>query len=446
MMGDTAGARLSADGRWWWDGEGWVAAVSPDGLWTWDGRRWTFAVEEAEGDPGRLVAELDRLAAERFSEAGAVLASRGDEWEPPPGLASQVALARERLARLEAIEEELDYGERPDGPLGSLLGWRGGQRRLLDRERDSLESELGPLLAEIGQAAPQPSLKEADELIDVARRLTAVASDVAAALASVAEAELDLQRRVGEAEADLERVGAERESALAPARQAVDDARARQAARLDAALERLRAVSAHETGALLAKLGDLTLYENVVEWPGGRAPAAGAALVAGRADVLLSSHPELVEALALAGAPHAAELQEAELRGSNQGFLLLTTRLGAWLRPLAEGEEKPAATFATELSAASRAAVRHARARSAKITQARAEAEAAASDTSELEAAEAEYRRLQAEPALERPLRAAEARIEAARGQRAELDAARKRLEGRLAALKTPPEPLSAAS
>ena len=32
--------RMSQDGRWWWDGERWLAACTPDGLWQWDGEAW----------------------------------------------------------------------------------------------------------------------------------------------------------------------------------------------------------------------------------------------------------------------------------------------------------------------------------------------------------------------------------------------------------------------
>ena len=36
-MGD---GQLSADGKWWWNGTQWVAAVSEDGKWRWDGTAW----------------------------------------------------------------------------------------------------------------------------------------------------------------------------------------------------------------------------------------------------------------------------------------------------------------------------------------------------------------------------------------------------------------------
>ena len=38
----TSGGQYSADGRWLWDGQNWVAAdsLSPDGRWRWDGVGW----------------------------------------------------------------------------------------------------------------------------------------------------------------------------------------------------------------------------------------------------------------------------------------------------------------------------------------------------------------------------------------------------------------------
>jgi hypothetical protein len=42
--------KLSADGRWRWDGTAWVSNLSPDGYWRWNGAAWVpAATEERHG-------------------------------------------------------------------------------------------------------------------------------------------------------------------------------------------------------------------------------------------------------------------------------------------------------------------------------------------------------------------------------------------------------------
>ena len=49
-QGGVSAPQFSSDGKWWWDGQQWVAAISPDGRYRWTGAAWTANKKMLFGD------------------------------------------------------------------------------------------------------------------------------------------------------------------------------------------------------------------------------------------------------------------------------------------------------------------------------------------------------------------------------------------------------------
>src|SRR5205807_10576977 len=103
--------RLSADGRWWWNGRGWVRAESEDGLWRWDGSEWRPTSDLPGRAPAELVSSLSQLADAAYAQAGAALATRAFEWRPTGDLSDMVRRAQETHRHLLEVQEQLGSGE-----------------------------------------------------------------------------------------------------------------------------------------------------------------------------------------------------------------------------------------------------------------------------------------------------------------------------------------------
>ena len=185
-----AGSRrlLSGDGSWWWNGRRWVPATTEEGLWRWDGTRWKATVDLEGKRPEDLATTLALLAEDRYAEAGVILAERSPEWQPEGGLRDLVERAREAGSRLGRVSEGISVA---DGNRGRRLrlGATADDRRHLEEERETLESEHRALMVRLGRSAPQPSIKEADDLLAAARLLDERAALMTAGLAEVDEAE-----------------------------------------------------------------------------------------------------------------------------------------------------------------------------------------------------------------------------------------------------------------
>src|SRR5207237_1308641 len=154
-------------------------------------------------------------------QAGTLLASAIEEWGPDGQvreLALQAADLQDRLSRLK------DSLTVPDDGRGGVFGRRAGvgDRRQVQEEFDALNQEHRSLAVRLGRSAPQPSIKEADDILVAARTLDERAGWLTAGLAEVDEAE---QMRADAAVAAQRELAAAQEArvrALQEARRAVE--------------------------------------------------------------------------------------------------------------------------------------------------------------------------------------------------------------------------------
>lgn len=356
----VAGVRVSADGRWWWNGREWVAALSADGVWRWDGRSWLPTTDLDQEDAARLADHLDLLAEEAFARAGRILAGHPREWSSGPEAARLVAAAHADLARLEETERRLGgAGGGGDRGLAMVLGRLSGahdERDGLLREREAILARLSPDLSEIGRGAPEPSVKEADEILSTARLLHEKAIAISSAAAALAAARNAVRERVAAAEAHLRDEEQAREAALAQARADVEEARATHRRAAAEGRERVRRLRMPGPGERLDEFGGLALHAGVIGTESWSAPTRGATAELGAAGELAARHPDVVADLLLAEVPCAEAFVEAELAGSPEQFILLRTCLNAWLTACEPGCEDAARRFATRIAEAGAAA------------------------------------------------------------------------------------------
>ena len=439
--------RLSADGAYWWDGGRWLAATSADGLWRWDGAAWSPAVPLNPDDPAAVADLFDIMANERFAAGGRLLVARQSEWDSGTGeVAEVVHRAVPLVQRLAALDAHLASGEPPTPGLASLfdrLG--GGDRPAPQAERDRLEQELRPLAALLGRMAPQPSLPEADEILDSARRLEERAVEL-----QEARAELDLRTaehtaRVEAAAQQLAEAQAAREAALAEIEARVRGAeleRERAVEDLNRALGGLRMPG---PGAEVARLQGAVLYSNRIETPDGRGPVAGAAVHTGPARDLWDRQREVLAELLLLETAGAARFHESLAAGGDDGYALIVTRHVRAIVAYPPGGEAEAAEFAGQVAAAARTSPGEHERWQAQVRAAEAALEEAIGDSSRVDAARAELERAMADPETQRPVREAERRLRAAEKPPAALEAARARVRAAVEELVRPPAPLRAA-
>ncbi|HEY4864721.1 MAG TPA: hypothetical protein VIK45_04320 [Candidatus Dormibacteraeota bacterium] len=438
---------LSRDGSWWWNGRRWIPATTEDGLWKWDGGRWRPSVNLEGRRPEDLAATLAVLAEDRYAEAGAYLAIRVGDWQPEGGLQDLADQAREVGERLRRIEDALSSdGQAARG--GGILGRRGvpyGDRRQLEEERDALRSEYRALTARVGREAPQPSVKEADDILGAARALDERAALLTNGLAEVDEAE---RMRADSAVAAQKALAAAEEArlkALQEARRAVEAAEAGHAWAVAEARGRLRSVLTPGSGELKAGLGLLRLHATLLETPNGRLPAAGLSAYADTAPQLWREHRNTLSDLVLLETPEAENFLTALSEGSATLFLLITGSTGALLWASPPGQEKGAKRFAAVVTEHSREAIAARHEREARARKAENELEAVTRDRSGIEGSEAELARIEADASLLGEIDEAKQRLERARADTPDLVDARRKVQELVRKVTASPEPLQVA-
>ncbi|MBJ7600824.1 hypothetical protein [Candidatus Nephthysia bennettiae] len=436
---------LSRDGNWWWNGRRWVPATTEDGLWRWDGSRWQPTKSLEGRRPEDLAATLGVLAEDRYAEAGAILAGYVVDWQPEGKLQRLAEQAREVGERLRRAEEAFAV----DGSgRGGILGRRGvpfSDRRQLEEERDALRSEYRALTSRLGREAPQPSVKEADDVLGAARNLDERAALLTTGLAEVDEAERMRADSAVAAQKELATAEEVRLRALQEARRAVEASEAAHAWAVAEARGRLRAVLTPGSGELKAGLGLLRLHATVLETPSGRLPAAGLSAYADTASELWRQHRNPLADLILLETPEAESFLTALTEGGSGLFLLIMGPTGAALWSCPPGQEKGARRFAAVVGEHAREAAAARQEREAKSRKAEGELETVYGDRSKVETAEAELSRIDADPGLLGAIDDARQRLERARADTPELNDARRKVLELARRVIAPPEPLRVA-
>jgi hypothetical protein len=441
----SSGSRrlLSGDGLWWWNGRRWVPATTEDGLWKWDGSRWKGTVDLEGKRPEDLATTLALLAEDRYAEAGAILAERAGEWQPEGSLRDMVERARETGNRLTRMGDGAQADAR--GGFRRRMG-SPDDRRQQEDERSNVVAEHRAHLVRLGRSAPQPSIKEADDMLGAARLLDERAALMTAGLAEVDEAERMRADAAAAAQRELAASEEARLRALQEARRAVEASESAHAWAVAEARARLRSVLTPGSGELKAGLGPLRLHANLLETPTGRVPAAGAMAYVSTAPVLWHKHRQELADLVLLEAPEAETFLEALTEAGSTLFLLVVGRSGTALWPCPTGQEKAAQRFATVVTEHAKEAGPTEADREEKARRAENELDHVTRDRSPIEAAETELARVEADPGLLGAIDDARERLNRARADTPELIEARRKVLELARRMVAPPEALRAAA
>jgi hypothetical protein len=438
--------RASGDGRWWWDGRRWLSTTTDDGLWRWDRTGWQPTIEMAGMRPWDLTTTLTLLAEDRYARAALILVQRAREWGPegePRHLVEQATRLRQRRLRPDRALAG------PDGAPDLLwlvrrLRARPDDRHRLDADRALLDDQHRAVLVRLGRAAPCPTVEEADELLEVARRLDARSVALGAALAAVDRAELARSRAVGAAQRALEQAEERRRDALAAGRLALEDAQGRREEARCEARDRLRRALVPPSGPALAQVGPLRACPMAVETPAGRLSLGGLKARVDTAAALWAQRRERLQDLLLLDTSEGEAFAHALTGQPDDQFVLLEGRTRAVLWPCPAGQEEAAHAFAGAVRRLARRAARRAAEREAAVREAveGAAAAAAAAAVPREERAREALERLEADPDLLRPIADARERQARAREDPPDLLAARRQVAEIVQLLTTPPAPL----
>jgi hypothetical protein len=447
LGGRTGPARprslLSQDQSWWWDGHRWVSATTADGLWAWNGRRWRTTVDLEGQRPEEMADTLMALAEDRYADAGATLVARVAEWEPGTDLQELVRLAESLAVRLGRVESE----------LSSVPGRRGRGLRLtrpaesasLEPENAGLKAKQKTLLISIGRLAPDPTVKEADEIRGAARLLEERANLLQSALAGIEEAERQRAKAASEARERLAGAQSARRRAIRQAEQAVEQARLAHRAAIATARAGMRSVWRIPAGELKAVLGEMRMHANFLKTPQRVLPAGGLGALIGTAGDLWDRYRSPLIDLVVLERPETAAFLTAMLNRTDQLFVLFRSSIAVILWPCPEGRERDAERFVAVVAeqAAQAASGRDRRQR----LQAEAEQHLATTvgDRSDIEAAEAALLEAESDHDLLAEVERAERHLEQVKRNVPELAEARQRLANAIRQVLTPPEALRTA-
>jgi hypothetical protein len=152
---------------------------------------------------------LRTLAEGLWIQRGQMLLMRTADWSVPPQLAEvirQAAVLKEQEeaddAKLESILNQERHGV--GGLLGNVADWSGSRKATADRAK--ADSQLHPLLVQIGQQAPDVTVPEADSVraqaLAAAGQAREIESQAAATTASANSANDEVKRRI-EAEREM---------------------------------------------------------------------------------------------------------------------------------------------------------------------------------------------------------------------------------------------------
>jgi O-antigen ligase/polysaccharide polymerase Wzy-like membrane protein len=434
---------LSGDRNWWWNGDRWVRAVTEDGLWRWDGVGWQAMADVLNKPAADVAAGLSRLAEDRYAKAGAILVETGADWQPEADLKQVVAQAQRVSARLQRI----------DGMLG--VNGRGGDhssartpesaRRGLEWEGNILRAKLRPLLIQVASAAPQPTIKLADDELEVARALEERAASLRAGLAEAAEAERARRDAVAAAQADLVAAQQARDAAIEQARGALQAARSVPRLRpTEVRARRLRAMLGSDQVGYHAELDGLRLHSVHLETPVTQLPLAGLRAYAGTAQELWVEHRQMLADLVLLEGPEALRFLTSVIDKGDSLFILLVGSTGAALWASLPGGEEAARRFAALVDQRAVAVEWESRRRDAERRTAEQELEAVAGRRASIEAAAAKLRESESDPELLAAIDAARLRLEGAEADAVRLLRARRRIQEVMDLTVLAPEPISA--
>lgn len=439
--------RTSADGRWWWNGESWIATATPDGLWEWDGRRWRPTIELRDVRARDLATTLAFLAEDRYARAAGILVARAREWRPQGDLRDLVHRAsgmRRRLLRVEGA-----FRGAAAGPPGLFHRMRAGpdDRQQIEEGHALLDTQYRSLMVQIGRRAPRPSVKEADDLLVVARLLDSRAARITEAVAAGDEAERARARAIEAARRELYDAEAARRAAVEAASLALAEVAERQEQERRAMSSRMLEVLRTPAREPLAQLGPLRLHAHFIETPAGHLPAGGANASVDSTVALWRAHRDLLQDLVLLDGPVAEAFRRCLSERRRDLFLLLTTRSRTILWRCPAGEEKPLRGFGRAVNQHASRAAADAEARLRAAEELRAELAARASDVFEAAAAAREQlARVQADDRLTAAVEDARRRLQEARGEPPELLSARRRAADEMQAVSTSPATLAPVS
>jgi hypothetical protein len=435
--------RASVDGSWWWDGRSWVPTSTPDGLWQWDGERWRPTIELRGVRSRDLATTLALLAEDRYARAASILVDRAREWRAQGevrDLVGQAVAMRRGLLRVEGIIRGTAAG-----PPGLFRRMRAGpdERQHIEEQQVLLDTRYRALLVRLGRSAPRPSIKDADDLLEVARLLDQRASRITEAIATGDEAERARGQAIEAARRGLQAAESERRAATEAAALALAQARKeRQRERL-AMRDWLRDVLVAAGNEPLAEVGPLCAHATSIETPAGRLPADGASAGVGTAVALWREQRERLQDVLVLDAQEAEAFMRCFTERRRDLFLLLVTRARTVLWHCPPGEEKPLRQFATAVNQQASRAAETAEARLRTADELRLRLAGRGDD--ELAEAQAALERAEADERMAAAVEAAQRRLEEARGEPPALVAARRRAADEVQAVSTPPPPLATA-
>jgi hypothetical protein len=430
---------LSPDQSWWWDGRRWVSATTSDGLWAWNGRRWRTTLDLEGKRPEEIAEILATVADDRYAEAGEILVARAAEWEPEGQLRELVMLAEGVRTRLQQMKQDLTAT--PDHRrLGRRAARQPPDPRALEEEQAALKARQMGLLVPIGRLAPQPSVKEADDIRAGAELLDQRTQSLRAALSGVEEAEAMQARATRTAREELLAAETTRLEAIRRARRGVEEAKFAHASAIKKARAAFRSATRVSAGELKAGLGSLRIRSTLLETSRGVLPAASLTTDMGSAVELWQRHRELMADLALLELPETAAFVTSLLGGTDTQFVLFISAVGVILWSCPEGQAAAAKRFLGTVRVEAERAATTRNERDSLQQEAERQIEAAMGDRSSIDAAEAELARVQVHHDLLESIEQARRRVARLEKGLPELREAQQRLAQVVSELLTAPE------